>query len=170
LNDNWGWHAGDRNWKDGGAIVRALVTAAGRGGNLLLNIGPRGDGSVPEQSVAALRQAGAWLERNRAFLADSGRSPFGWNNSALVTVRGSSVWLHLFCDPGSTFCWPELANRVLGVHLLTDGSPLAWEQDADGRLIIHGLRCSDPIATVLRIDVDGEPRPRTRQGTFWIPA
>ncbi len=170
LNDNWGWHAGDCNWKDGTAIIRALVTAAGRGGNLLLNIGPRGDGTIPQPSVDALQQAGHWLARHREFLPDLGRSPFGWNNSALVTVRGSSVYLHLFCNPGTSFCWPELANPILGVHLVPDGTPLPWAVDGHGRLTISGLSARDPIATVIRIDVTGVPTPRTAQGTFWIPA
>lgn len=169
LNDNWGWHAGDRNWKDAQAVVRALISAAGKGGNLLLNVGPLPDGTVPERSVAVLRDAGAWLARHREFLPDSGRSPFTWNNSSLVTVRGNSVYLHFLCDVGAEFCWAELANRVRDVRLLPGGEQLSWEQHAGGRLLLRGLRRADPLATVVRIDVEGEPRPATPQTSHWIP-
>jgi len=82
LNDNWGYHLGDRNWKQPYHVVEMLLTCAENAGNLLLNIGPRADGSVPEESVRILREAGAWLKRNRAAVTCSERHPFSWNNTA----------------------------------------------------------------------------------------
>ncbi len=168
LNGNWGWHAGDRQWKSAADVCRMLVTTAGMGGNLLLNVGPMGDGSLPQQTVEILRQSGAWVVRHREFLPRSGRQPFTWNNSALVSVRGSAIYLHFFNDPGPSFRWAELANRVLAATCLTTGRPLAFSQ-RDGLVQLDGLHCEDPVATVVRLDVDGEPRPLQEQGTFWIP-
>ena len=51
MNDSWGYQKADDDWKTPKTIVRNLVTCARDGGNYLLNIGPRGDGSIPEESV-----------------------------------------------------------------------------------------------------------------------
>ena len=54
LNDSWGYHAADFNWKSPTTVIRNLITCARDGGNYLLNIGPKPDGSIPEESVRIL--------------------------------------------------------------------------------------------------------------------
>ena len=51
LNDSWGYNRGDDAWKTAKTIVSNLATCAAGGGNYLLNIGPKPDGSVPDESV-----------------------------------------------------------------------------------------------------------------------
>ena len=61
-NDSWSYAWYDQNWKDSKEIIHRLVSTVGRGGTYLLNIGPTGDGSVPEESVKAMRAIGAWMK------------------------------------------------------------------------------------------------------------
>ena len=170
LNDNWGYHAGDEAWKSPAQVIHMLITCAKDGGNLLLNVGPRGDGTIPEPSVRILQEAGRWVARHGEFLPNSGRSPFTWNTSGLVSVRGRCVYLHLFKDTGAEFCWAELKNRVLKATAVGTGRPVAFRQDG-ARLVLQGLPVprTEPLATTIRLEVDGDPEPLTRQGTFWIP-
>ncbi|MDO8945924.1 MAG: alpha-L-fucosidase [Desulfocapsaceae bacterium] len=62
LNDHWGYTSWDHNWKSPALIVRSLVDTASKGGNLLINIGPKADGSVPTSSVKLLHVVGNWLK------------------------------------------------------------------------------------------------------------
>jgi len=62
MNDSWGYHAADDGWKSPKTIIRNLITCARDGGNYLLNIGPKPDGSIPEQSIAVLSEVGRWME------------------------------------------------------------------------------------------------------------
>src|SRR5437016_4182474 len=64
LNDSWGYQRADDNWKSSRTIIRNLITCARDGGNYLLNIGPRADGSVPEESVRILQEVGQWMSKN----------------------------------------------------------------------------------------------------------
>ncbi|MGE5532548.1 MAG: alpha-L-fucosidase, partial [Bacteroidota bacterium] len=64
MNESWGFNRGDDAWKTPKTIVRNLATCAHGAGNYLLNIGPRADGSVPEESVRTLDAVGKWMERN----------------------------------------------------------------------------------------------------------
>lgn len=171
LNDNWGYHAGDTNWKSPRAVIDMLLTCAQSGGNLLLNIGPRGDGSLPEKSVAILREAGDWINKNRDAITLSERHPFSWNCTARpITSRGNRVFLHLLHDPGGTFCWSEVKNRVLSARLLADGRPVAFRQEGE-RLFLDDLPCPlpDRTATSIELEVEGMPEALTRQTSFWIP-
>jgi len=170
LNDNWGWHAGDSRWKSAGEIVRMLCETAKDGGNLLLNVGPRPDGTIPAESVAMLREAGDWLRRNREAISNSGRNPFPWNNWGRTLVKGNRVYLAIRNGTGAELCWSELKNRVLSARWLDGGAPIAFEQKGE-RLFLRGLPAPlpDRLANVIVLEVEGTPEPVTRQTTFWIP-
>ena len=64
MNDSWGYQKSDNAWKTPETVVKNLVTCAAGGGNYLLNIGPKPDGSVPEESVQVLEATGKWLDHN----------------------------------------------------------------------------------------------------------
>ena len=168
LNDNWGYHAGDHHWKTARDVISMLVTTAKSGGNLLLNVGPRADGMIPEQSVRILQEAGAWLNQNGEFLPNSTRSPFAWTNICTLTTKGNIVYAHIFYSPGDELCLAEIANKVLAVRVVASGRQLPFEQKGP-RLFIRNLQPLDPIATTLAIDVQDTPRPAQKQEIFWIP-
>src|SRR6185295_1501915 len=64
LNDSWGYHISDRNWKTPTTVIRNLITCAHDGGNYLLNIGPTEDGSIPPESVQVLSTVGDWMAKH----------------------------------------------------------------------------------------------------------
>ncbi len=170
LNGNWGYHAGDSDWKSPRDVIRTLITTAAAGGNLLLNVGPRADGRIPEESGRILRSAGQWLARNREFLPNSGRSPFTWNNCSMPTVKDDRLYLHLLYWPGTEYCFTDLANEVRDARWLESGKPIAFEQDGP-RLILKGLPETPPdaIASTVVLDLDGPAKTVAAQETFWIP-
>jgi len=170
LNENWGWHAGDDHWKSAFEVIKMLTETAANAGNLLLNVGPRPDGTIPDESARVLREAGSWLRRNGDAIRHSERSPFTWNNWGRVTVRGSNVYLHLRNSTGTELCWAELKNKVRSVRWLDGGAPVEFQQ-VGHRLILKGLPVPlpDPIAATIVLEVDGKPEPITRQTSFWIP-
>lgn len=170
LNDNWGHHAGDTNWKSPRHVIQMLTETASKAGNLLLNVGPKADGTIPEESANILREAGGWLRRNGESIYDSSRSPFTWNNWGRVTTRGNNVYLHIWNSTGPELCFAELKNRVLSARLLDGGDSIAFEQNHD-RLYLRGLPVPprDPLATTIVLEVEGAPEPLTEQTSFWIP-
>ncbi len=170
LNENWGYHAGDQNWKSERQVIRMLTETAAKAGNLLLNIGPRGDGSIPEETSRILRASGEWLRRNDSSIRNTSRSPFTWFNWGRVTTQGNRVFLHIWNTTGSELCFAEIRNRVHSAAYLDDGTPVAFEQN-EKRLLLKGLTSplNDPIATVIVLEVEGEPEALTAQTTFWIP-
>lgn len=104
----------------GTALIRLLVDVVSRNGNLLINVGPRADGSIPELQQRALLELGSWLARN-------GEAIFGsrpWRTSR-ATVDGSDVYFTT--NHGALYCvfssWPE--SEVLLDLVLSDTEPAA---------------------------------------------
>jgi alpha-L-fucosidase len=172
LNGNWGYHAGDHGWKNPSDVIRLLTETAAGAGNLLLNIGPRGDGSIPEESIRILRAVGVWLRENGEFLSNSTRSPFTWVNWGKLTTKGNTVYAHIFHSPGDELCIAEIRNKVLSVKLTKSGMIIP-HKCTNGRLFIRGLPAADSdswrMPVTLSIEVEGKPEAITPQGTFWIP-
>lgn len=169
LNTNWGYHAGDEEWKTPKQVVRLLTDTVRSGGNFLLNIGPKADGTVPQRSVQIIREVGDWLRRNGEFLPNSSRSPFSWCLGAIATTRATTVYVHLFCHPGTPYCFAEIRNKVLSVRLVDGGKKLRFRQDK-GRLWIEELpEQLDPIATTIAVEVEGTPAALKSRTSFWIP-
>ena len=58
MNNSWGYNAADTNYKSADSLIQEMVKTVSRDGNYLLNIGPKGDGTVPEQTIAILNSFG----------------------------------------------------------------------------------------------------------------
>ncbi len=71
MNDHWGFVATDANWKSAHEVIWRLVDIISKGGNFLLNVGPRADGSIPAGSIDILRKISGWMEHNAPVIFES---------------------------------------------------------------------------------------------------
>ena len=152
LNDNWGYHAGDEQWKSPRQVIRILLNTCKCGGNLLLNVGPKANGTFPKESISILKDVGAWIKRNGEFMPNSGRSPFTWDSTVVPTIRENKVYLHFVNDPCGEFCWTELKTPVKAAYFLADKKPVEFVQGDDRRLYLKNLPTplpDTPITTIV---------------------
>lgn len=168
MNDNWGFHQGDTNWKSLKSIIRMLATAAGGKGNLLLNIGPQGDGSVPEESVKTLRRLGQWMRVNRAAVFNTdifefdlqtrGNHRGDWCQHGLLTASNNNLYLLATNWMGTNCTISGLETSVQTVSILGDSKRynFTW---SDNVLRISGLpeEAPDQECTVLKIECEAAP-------------
>jgi alpha-L-fucosidase len=162
MNDSWGYQKNDDNWKSPKTIVRNLITCAHDTGNYLLNIGPRPDGSVPEESVRILTSVGKWMDRNGQSIYQSERCQPRRSNYASFSRAGNTLYMHIHFWPGDTPVIGGLRSQVKSARMLATGKQIKFEQD-DFRVRFPGLgekAPDDPITTVA-IECDGEPRQDT---------
>ncbi|HPC59746.1 MAG TPA: alpha-L-fucosidase [Verrucomicrobiota bacterium] len=146
MNTTWGYSAHDHAWKSSATLIRNLVDIASKGGNYLLNIGPKGDGSVPEESVRALRDIGAWMRVNGEAIYGTTASPYeklAWGRCTQKAGKGGPERLYLH-----VFDWPR-----------------------NGRLEIPALRGSEPVkAWLLAGGGKATVSPTGRTWTVQVPA
>lgn len=101
INDNWGYQPKDQNWKTPYEIITIFVDAVANGGNLLLDIGPKADGTIPEEEVIVLKELGAWNKKHgEAIFNTIAGIPQGHFYGS-TTLSKDSTTLYLFV-PGKT--------------------------------------------------------------------
>ena len=106
-NESYGYHKHDHSHKPPAHFVRLLAKAAARGGNILMNIGPMGDGRIDPKDVEIFGAVGKWLAVNGASVYGAARSPLAvqaWGESAR---KSNTLFLHVFD-------WPRDGRLVVG--------------------------------------------------------
>ncbi len=166
LNNHWGYHAGDQDWKRPVEIINMLLTTGAGHGNLLLNIGPRGDGTIPEESVRIIRTVGQWL-RDGGREAITNCDPFkfsptqpkagdrgDWDPQGRMTVSGNNLFYVLEYWPGDTLAIAGFQGRVLKATACAGTVDLGFSQD--GEILRVGLPESlrSKTAPVIKLECD----------------
>jgi len=157
MNRNWGYNAKDHDFKSVAELIGLLVETASKGGNLLLNVGPRSDGTFPEESVQRLREIGRWMRVNGGAIYGSTASPF---TRAPCRVTSQPNRLNLFLTQWSEqLLLPGLRSPVSRAYLLGDPGrqPLATATAADGMLLSLPARAPDPVCSVVVCEFEGKP-------------
>lgn len=165
MNRHWGWNEADGQWKSTEALLRNLIDIASKGGNYLLNVGPRADGSFPEPAVERLREIGRWMDVNGASIRGTTASVFDELPWGRVTVDEgpdtTRLYLHVFGGPGSrTITLPGLANPVRSATLLADPTrrlPHRGGMAFGGVKVLLPDTLPDPISTVVVVEIEGRP-------------
>lgn len=151
MNTTWGFSEHDTKWKSTEQLVRNLIDIASKGGNYLLNVGPTGDGEIPEASVERMAGIGEWMKRNGEAIYGTTASPIekpGFDGR--ITQKGGKLFLHVFKRPDSGTI--SISTKAGKATLLVGGASLKTTA-ADGSLTIElPATLADPIATVIQLE------------------
>ncbi len=163
MNTTWGYSEHDHAWKSDEMLIRNLIDIASKGGNYLLNIGPKGDGSVPEESVNSMCAIGTWMKKNGEAIYATKASPFEKLNWGRCTQKQRSrsvtrLYLHVFERPadGKLFL-PGLVNQPVKAFLLDGKTKLAVAKELNGVGVQLPEVLPDRIASVVVLDIQGAP-------------
>jgi alpha-L-fucosidase len=162
LNDSWGYQRADDNWKSSKTVIRNLISCVRDGGNYLLNIGPRGDGSIPEESVQVLTEVGRWMNGNGDTIYKSDICLPRRSEYASFTRIGNTLFMHIHFWPGEDVAISGLTTKVLSARMLKTGQPVTVSQDPY-RTHITGLpmKAPDSPVTTIALECESEPKQDT---------
>lgn len=171
MNGHWSYNRADDKWKTTKKLLHNLIDIVSKGGNFLLNVGPTGEGEIPEPSVDRLSEIGAWLKVNGEAVYGCGPTPFGgelkkkgtgkkgkkevkdWKWRA--TTKPGHIYVHVFEWPNGSLILPAVAEKIVAVSMLAgDTDQLEFEQLADGVKIMLPESAPNEIASVVRIELD----------------
>jgi alpha-L-fucosidase len=158
MNDSWGYNRADDDWKSPKTVVRNLLQCTRDQGNYLLNIGPKGDGAIPEESVAILTKVGQWMDGHAELIHHADRCQVRSSEFAQFTRQGNTLYIHAYFWPGETLALGGLQQKVVAAKMYPSGKPVKFEQE-DFRVRFMGLPAAaqDPLATTLAVECAGEP-------------
>ena len=171
FNGSWGYMPIAPDWRPVREVIDMLRTATAGQGNLLLNIGPAPDGSVPPEATERLTAVVQWTAKNGEALYGqvdrAGRGRVEFMNTGKWTIKGNAAfyWCHRW--PGSELVIGGLRTKVNKASFLADGTPITFEQTEE-RLVLKNLPHfdPDPIAgvTVIKLQLDGPPEQKLGAG------
>ena len=158
MNNTWGYKSFDHNWKSTKVLLQQLIDIASKGGNYLLNVGPTGEGLIPQPSVERLEEIGKWMAVNGEAIHGTTASPFEKLAWGRATKRPGELYLHVFDWPqDGKLLVPGLKNEVSSARLLATGESLTFERVGDDVLVNVPAVAPDAHASVIKVEIRGEP-------------
>lgn len=156
MNASWGFVPDDDRYKSSRELVHTLCETAGKGGNLLLNVSPRADGSLPDEQVSRLQDVASWMTSNGHAIhgTESGLEP--WQFYGPSTRNGDRVYLFCVMRPYEgvvvrglpikrVSCDLPFRTRATAEQELTNPDPI-------GEVFIEVAEdLIDPVATVIEL-------------------
>ena len=94
LNNNWGYSSTDTQWKSPEMIIHALVNSVSKNGNLLVNVGPDAQGTIPKQSVEILSEVGEWMSVNGESIYGCVKSTLSKPDWGYFTKKDNILYAH----------------------------------------------------------------------------
>jgi alpha-L-fucosidase len=146
LNGSWGYDRDNLDWKPPALLLRMLVDAVAKGGNMLLNVGPTGRGEFDPRALATLQALGEWMRLHGRAIYGATQSAYAPPPDCRYTQRGDRLYLHLFAWPFKHVYLDDLAGRVAYAQLLHDASEVKMsEQPLLGSEDARTLRLELPV-------------------------
>ena len=153
MNNHWGWFAADPLWKPTKQLVHTLTACASSGGNFLLNVGPKPDGTIPPQSVKRLEEMGRWLKVNGRAIYGVDRSRFDTGTAGCAAERGKTIYVFVHWWPGRVLTLPRVDFKIKSARILGSSCKVDLERQGQ-RLLLKGLpaRAPDRLTTVIALE------------------
>ena len=160
MNNSWGYNSSDNNYKTPKTLIQQLVKVVSRDGNYLLNIGPKGDGTVPAQTTEILESIGEWMTVYGESLYGATRSPFSKEPSwGFYTKKPGKIYLHVFTWPtNGSLTVPSPSDTVKRIFLMNDPENLLNFSESNGEISISiPVNSPNPYNSVIVMDTSGVP-------------
>jgi len=166
MNDSWGYQGNDSNYKTPNQIIRIFVDCISKGGNLLLDIGPKPDGTIPSEQVTILKELGRWTKKHSEAIYGS-RAGIGCNYfNGPTTLSNDSTVLFLFLEgkPIGPIAVKGIKNKINRIRIVGNGTKLSYDvkmkqywSDIPGILYIDvPEQVLDEQVTVIAVQLEGE--------------
>lgn len=137
MNGMWGYKVVDQDYKSTETLIRYLVSAAGKGANLLLNVGPQPNGELPEAALERMKAMGEWLSVNGDTIYATEAGDVAQQEWGCTTRKGDRLFVHIFELEGDAVVLP-LECEVVEATVFTSGEGVSFEKCDGGYRIITG--------------------------------
>ena len=134
MNGMWGYKVTDQNYKSTEELIRYLVSTAGKGANLLLNVGPQPNGEIPSVAQERLRAMGKWLKANGETIYGTVAGDVPQQEWGCTTRKGDKLYVHIFEFAGGELRLP-LTQSVTSVKTFPKSKKIEYKVE-NGELVL----------------------------------
>jgi len=164
INDSWGYQKKDTNFKSARQCIRMLAECAGIGGNLLLDVGPKSDGTIIPEQTAVLKELGRWARKHSEAIhaTITGLPPGLFYGASTLNKEKDVLYLICFDRPNDQVAVKGILNDVKRVSVVGGGElkqrkigGAPWAKLPGILWIDVPESALDPDATVLKVELAG---------------
>ena len=95
MNGMWGYKLIDQEYKSTDTLIQYLVGAAGKGANLLMNVGPQPNGEIPAAALQRLKEIGEWTRANGETIYGTTAGDIPVQEWGVTTRKGNRLFVHI---------------------------------------------------------------------------
>lgn len=127
MNDSWGYQHNDLNYKTPNQVINIFTETLGMGGNLLLNMSPKADGSIPDEQKEILQELGRWTKKHQEAIYDTKAGlPLGhFYGPTALSKDGTILYLYVNNKPNEQLVIKGLKNKVNRIWVVGNGTKLS---------------------------------------------
>jgi len=127
MNNSWGYQGNDNDYKTPNQIIRIFADCISMGGNLLLDIGPKADGTIPDQQLKILDELGRWTSKHKEAIygTRSGLPPGHFHGPSTLSKDGQILYLFLTHKPEHPIVVKGLKNQINRIRIVGEGTKLS---------------------------------------------
>ena len=174
MNDSWGWQPQDKNFKTPYMLLRTFVDCLSMGGNMLLDIGPRADGTIPQEELDILKEFGRWTSKHAEAIygTKAGIPTQFFQGYTTLSSDATTLYLYLPYRPNGPVEVKGLINKVNRIWVVGNGTMLPnkvynknyWSEVPGNLYIEVPDEVLDPQITVLAVLLDSPIKLYNGQG------
>lgn len=129
VNSSWGYRKMDNNYKSLKQILRMFVDCISMGGNMLLDIGPMEDGTIPEKQVEVLLGLGKWIKQHEEaiYKTKDGIMQRYFSGGSTLSYDEKTLYLFIHDTPQECICLKGLSTPIKKISVLHSGKELTHE-------------------------------------------
>jgi alpha-L-fucosidase len=158
FSGSWGYYRDETSWKSPAQLLELLIESVGKGGNLLLNVGPTARGVFDYRAQERLKAMGEWMKFNNRSIYGCTEAPSGFSAppNTLLTYNADTkrLYIHLLTYPMGSLILSDMADKVKYIQFLHDASEIRYRvSDESGKDLILSLPVLKPQVEIPVLEV-----------------
>ena len=166
INSSWGYRPSDNHYKTSRQVVRMFCDCITLGGKMLLDVGPKEDGTLDERQVKVLEDLGSFIHDNEEAIYSTGKG-LGYQHflgGSTLSADKKTIYLFVYDKPAEFLCLKGIKTPVKRVSVLHTGEELTYDYTGSlpwsgipGTLWIRADKMElHPLSTVVKVELEGE--------------
>ena len=166
INTSWGYRPSDNDYKTSKQVIRMFCDCLTLGGKMLLDVGPKEDGTLDERQVKILEDLGTFIHDNEEAIyeTEKGISYDHFLGGSTLSADKKVLYLFVYDKPSENLCVKGIKTPVKKVSVLHTGEELSFSYTGSlpwsgipGTLWIRADQMKEhPLVTVLKVELEGE--------------